>query len=221
MSRLITALSAALILAQAALAMAADLRLMERENAALESELTLAKKKENYLIFDLDGMRVDVKSQGLMLKSASIASKRSWHGYTTPPRIYTLAAKEASGAPERKVIKPKDPGDVKIETAVQTANRLNQDTFEVQAMEIGDMPTSYRLSLDGGLRLYVRQAGEGISGWLRDSAHSVAWYAGQSLSAGWSRIRGRQYESIELTMAERDAQAIYWAFLVNTSCVVK
>lgn len=221
MTRLITSLAAALILAQSALAVAADLRLMERESAALESELTLAKKKENYLIFDLTGMRVDVKSQGLLLKSVSIASQRSWHGYTTPPRIYTLSAKEASGAPERQVIKPKDPGEVKIETADEAAKKLNQDTFEVQAMEIDDMPTSYRLTLDGGLRLYVRQAGVGLSGWFRDAGHSMAWYAGQSLSAGWNRIRGRQYESIELTLSERDAQAIYWAFLVNTSCVVK
>lgn len=213
MPKLIASLIIALVIAPAALALGAELADLERENAALESEIALAKKKDNYLIFDLAKMRVEVRSQGLVLKSIGIAELRIWHEYKSMPRTYLLLAKEASGEPKRNVIKPKSADEAKPEPP----KPLAQETFDVQAMEIDDMPTSYRLTLDGGLRLYVRQSG----GWLRDTAHTMAWYMGQSFSAGWSKLRGRQYDSIEMSLAERDAQALYWAFLVNTSCIVK
>lgn len=94
----------------------------------------------------------------------------------------------------------------------QTSTATPADTFEVEALEITDMPGSYELNFDDGLRIFVRSK-SGLQESFRQTWEMLLWYT-------WYPVRHFLWRKSELRPQlilyfddKHQAQGIYWAFI--------
>ena len=140
------------------------------------------------------------------MKELSIDSLRIW-GASIQVEPMTLLKKDALIEPERKEIKPAKEGE-------ETAS-------ELQALQVGDMPARYRLSLDDTIRLYVRPKAEGTLSTLLNVLSSLKSYLIiRPLGTLWYALRGESFTEIVIYLSENDARSLYWAFQEGYGCVI-
>jgi len=182
----------------------------------LLSELTLAKKPIIYFIFDLENREVFLKSRGTVLKRMRIDDIKFW-GAPVNPGSQTMIRKSALfKEPKRVNIDPDKAGEEEeTKTAGQTPG-----TFEIDALELKDMPTVYHLEFSKGLFISVRPKASGIVSGLYELANYAAWYMSRPLLTVWYSIQGRPYTSIYLTLSEEDARSIYWSLEENSVNII-
>jgi hypothetical protein len=110
----------------------------------------------------------------------------------------TLARKTALTAPQRRVIKPGEPETVSIKPG----------EFELEALEVKDMPPAYTLELENGTKISVVARAKGLSGVWRD----LKWYVGLPLKTLKLRGQRRTMTLIEMSFENpKEGQAMYWA----------
>lgn len=178
---------------------------LREENRLLSAELALAKKPAIYLIFNLREGNIYIKARGEELKKLAVLSARQWGA---PPAVRPLALvrKSALALPDRKKIKP--------------GEETQSDQFVLEALELSDMPSRYKLTLEGGVQIYVRPAPGGLLSELCGASLLLAWRLSRPFAAMVNYLKKRPFSSIYLTLDEKDARALYWAFPEGGQCVV-
>ena len=183
-----------------------ELDRLVRENNLLKSEHQLAKTPQVYVLFDLVEKKIFIKARGTVLKEVPIDSLGIW-GASVKVEPLTLRKKNALIEPERKEIKPTKEGE--------------ETTSELQALQIGDMPARYRLSLDGTVWLYVRPKAEGTMSTLLNILSSLKSYLIiKPLGTLWHALRGESFTEIVIYLSENDARSLYWAFQEGSGCMI-
>ncbi|MBC7363591.1 MAG: hypothetical protein H5U07_03470 [Candidatus Aminicenantes bacterium] len=195
-----------------------------KENKFLEQELRLAKKPQYYFVLNLKEKKIELRARGMVLKSWTAKDIR-YSGPAIPLEIITLAQKTALKPPQRLLINPAEnqkEENSPAKSEEKKENKTNQDksgavsgtstsdSFEVPALEITDMPTSYELIMDNGLQISVRCLTKD-KGKLR--LEMISWYVIRPLKNLVLGGKGVKPRMIIYFEKERDAQGIYWAFI--------
>mgnify|MGYP000157704149 CR=1 FL=1 len=165
----------------------------------LNQELKLASAPQIYFLLNLNEKKIELKARGLILKEWKIARIRRW-GTHPELKILTLEKKSALFAPKRKKIKP---GEIQ-----------SSGTFELEALELKDMPTVYTLRFKEGVKIYVRPGAKKLAGHLASVGFFLRWYGWFPLESLFSRISKKRIKLIEITLASgEEAKAMYWGLL--------
>lgn len=187
------------ILISAAVSIADDQARFIQKKEFLEQELALAASPDCYFICDLREKRLVLKSNAVVLRTWEMAGLRAW-GRPVPLKALPLVKKSALNPPQRNLIKP---GEKKEESGA----------FELEALEIKDMPASFRLDFEGGVSLSVSARKKGAWPRLARLGRALAWNVGMPFRALRLAYEKKSETIIDITLGEeRDAQAIYWAF---------
>jgi len=176
---------------------AADLR---RDGKLLEAELQLARSGRLYIVFDLVDSEIDFKASGATLTRMQLRDQH--HAGPAPaPKALTLVSRETSSPPQREAIRIPDPGDDEDVSADPGGS------VELQALELGDMPDSYRLTLEDGTSIAVQPSN---ASWIRRLAYTLGQLFEDDKSA-----------HLRLTLEQRNARQLYWSFADKSSCLVR
>lgn len=210
------------------IALAAQNRGVPTETSYLEEELNLAKSPAFYLIVDLGAKKIDLKARGLVLREWQVRRARVW-GKPVPLGPIKLLRKTSLFAPQRKKIVP---GSVESTAPVnpkpQPESRAKQekskeaDPFELEALELKDMPRTYTLQLEGAIGIRVKSNETGFSSGLRASWSSFRWFGVYPLKTLWSFLKKKSFTEIEITLEnEREAEALYWVLLEGQRTIIR
>lgn len=176
------------------------------ERLLLESELALAKKPSLYFIFDLRDKRIYLKARGILLREWEIRKMRYW-GNPVAVKPIALTDKMVLLPPKRERIKPGESDE--------------EEKYEVKALELDDMPSSYTFSLTGGIFLSLRPEAKGWVSILPLALNALRWHTLLPLKTIWFSVRKKPFTSIEIVLkAKRESQAFYWAFTEGTECII-
>lgn len=178
---------------------------ISRENRLLEAELRLARQSKIYAVFDLHDKKISIKIRGMELTSFPIEKASVW-GNPLPTAALSVLRKGSFVNPERKKI---DPGRNK-----------EDDNFELEALEVSDMPSRYVLYLDRGVSVYVRPGPSGIFSRLLDAGYYFTRVLTRSFHSAWSLLRKKPFTETDIALAKKDAQALYWSIHGGTSCIL-
>ncbi len=186
---------------------------LENETHLLESELELAKKPHIYFIFDLKKGEIFLKSRGIVLKEMKIADMKFW-GRTADTRPHILLKKSSLFKPKRVTIEPNKNKEK------ETTTTTNTGSFEVEALELKDMPTSYRLVFHEGIFVSIRPKAAGFFSRLYSIGRYLNWYISRPLLTLWNSIKHKPFTVIYLTVNEQDARSIYWSLTENSESII-
>lgn len=185
-------------------AFAIDIDTLTKENRLLKSELQLARKSDIYFIFNLIEKKVQFKAKGLVLKEFPIEEIKPW-GSSVKPEPHKLIKKSALLKPKRSKIKPmKDDGD----------------SFELNALELEDMPSRYCLTFEDDLRLYVRPKPKGVFSKIFYGTTMLKPYISRPVLSLWNKLRGKTFTEIDIFLNKKDARSLYWSFTEGLSCII-
>lgn len=187
------------------------------ETRLLESELKLAKKPIIYFIFNLKDKKVFLKSRGLILKEMKIEDLKFWGEPVDVASRSMLKKSALFKEPKREKI---DPNKNKEEEAETTTTTTTPGTFDIEALELKDMPATYRLEFEGGIFISIGSAGTGFFSKLYNAGSNLGWYISRPLITIWNSVRSRSYTSIYLTLNEEDARSIYWSLVENSENII-
>ncbi len=198
------------------------------EDSHLEEEFNLAKSPSFYFIIDLGAKKIDLKARGMVLREWQVQSARVW-GKRVPLGSIKLLRKSSLFAPQRKKIVP---GTVestepfnpkpKPESKADQVKKKETATFELQALELKDMPKTYRLQLEGTIGITIRSEEKSFANSLRGTWDSLRWYAIYPLRTLWSSLKKRSFAEIEITLQnEQEAEALYWVLLEGQRAIIR
>jgi hypothetical protein len=187
-----------LFAASGAFGQAVDKEKIIRSQQELTSESELAKEPRFYFVLDVRQKNLELRVKGMVLRAWKLQSMRFW-GKPAFSKTVQLVKKSALKPPKRNVIRPgeaaaaaKDPGK-----------------FELEALELKDMPKSFSLDFDNGLHVSVKASEKG----LKSLEAEARWYGLLPVRSFFSARNGKPLSELELRFAnEKDAQAIYWIF---------
>jgi hypothetical protein len=202
-------------LASAGATAPADKSALGKKQASLNSEYGLAKEAHFYFILDVPERRLELRVRGMVLKSWQLQSLRFW-GEPQFSGNVELVRKSTLKAPERIVIKP-GPEEAQpapaSEPSAAGATAANPAEFDLEALELKDMPPRFGLDFDNGLHVTIRSKGNGSAGWLANLGEAWRWYIALPLRNLLARGKGKSLSEIDLIFeGDKDAQAIYWHF---------
>lgn len=200
-----------------------------KENKFLEEELKLARSPQYYFVLNLKEKTLELRARGMVLKSWK-ASELKYSGKPVPLQVTTLTNKTALNPPERKVFNPAEQLAEEARKAEEQARQAQAkkkkengqkpeqtqaaptDTFDVEALEITDMPGSYELNFDDGLRIFVRSK-SGFKEKFRQTRETLLWYTWYPVKHFLNRKSELRPQLILYFDNLREAQGIYWAFI--------
>lgn len=168
----------------------------------LTAEYDLAKQPKAYFVLDIQGKTLELRIRGMALRAWPLQNIHFW-GRPGFSRSVELVRKSALNPPQRKVIKP---GEVEKQP-------VDAAKFELEALELSDMPKNFTLDFDDGLHVSVKTPRGGLSGRSRAYREAFRWYVMLPVR---NFLRGgakKPLSELEFTFAnEKDAQSIYWMF---------
>ena len=185
------------------------------EARLLEEELGLAKSQSYYFLLDLGSRRMELRVSGSPLRSWELVRVRVW-GEPAALAATALMKKTAIRPPERVVIKPG--GEEEAPSPVPEANKAaagatTAPAFELEALELRDMPPAFQLSFDDGFDVSVVTSDQGFKGRLGRIWNELRWSVGMPLVSLREKLRKNAFRRIEITLKDKlEAQALYWAF---------
>ncbi|MDI6697979.1 MAG: hypothetical protein QME85_03450 [Candidatus Saccharicenans sp.] len=200
-----------------------------KENKFLEEEFKLARSPRYYFVLNLKEKTLELRARGMVLKSWK-ASELRYSGKPVPLQVTTLTHKTALNPPERKVLNPAEQQAEEARKAEEQARRAIAkkekensqkpeqpqvapvDTFEVEALEITDMPGSYELNFDDGLRIFIRSK-SGFKEKFRQARETLLWNTWYPVKHFLNRKSELRPQLILYFDNLRDAQGIYWSFI--------
>lgn len=169
-----------------------------RTQQELTAESELAKETNFYFVLDVREKNLELRVRGMALRSWKLQSMRFW-GKPAFSKTVQLVRKTTLKPPQRNVIKPGE----------TTPTPKDPGKFELEALELKDMPKTFTLEFDNGLHVSVRTAGKGASA-VRDEMN---WYGWLPVKSYFQARNGKATSELELRFEkESDAQAIYWIF---------
>jgi hypothetical protein len=183
------------------------------DNQVLGQELGLAKVPSFYFILNLAEKKLAIKSRGIILREWQLKRVRYW-GKPVPSKPLAMIKKTAPFIPQRKSIKP---GAAKI----QDKTKEKQDKFELEVLELEDMPYAYSFYLEGNISVSIRPKAVGFPSFLGGVAHSFKWYFFNPIKTLWLALRKQSYATIDLSLESRkEAQALYWSLLEGLKGII-
>ena len=207
---------------------AVDRAALAKSQAALTTEYGLAKDSNFYFVLDVLGRKLELRVRGMVLKSWPLQAMRFW-GNPGFSGTVELVRKTALKAPERIVIKPGDTAEPEPAPAAASAKPAAKGAaapaspaeFDLEALELKDMPKRFSLDFDNGLRVTVK-AGDGgsrrLAGTVNDAWH---WYIDLPLRNLFGSREGKRISELELTFEQdQEARAIYWHFFDGIKGIV-
>lgn len=192
------------------------------ENRLLSAELSLARKQQIYFIVDLKANKIHLKCRGIVLRDSEILGVRLWG---SAPRLepLELTEKTAIFAPKRENITPTQESLGNTASAIDNTpavGALKKDPYDIKALELSDMPTTYSLRLGDEMYIMVRPKAPGAGMQALSLAQRLGWYGYMPLRTLWLAAKKQPVKTVELTLSPRDAQAFYWSFLEGVSAIV-
>jgi hypothetical protein len=193
----------AILLAAAVLGAAprlADKRVLVDQSKLLEAELALAKTNKSYFYFDLPANRVELRIQGVVLRSWDVAKYGQW-GRPLPSGSFMLKKKEALRTPKRTNITP---GLDQVRSGKEKSN-------EPEVLELKDMPGRFSLEFDDGITIRFIASPRTVSARLTNVLSSLGRWLYLPLKTIMAAARRSDFTDIQLVLGnESDAQGIYW-----------
>lgn len=191
---------------------------LAKKQDSLNSEYALAKESNFYFVFDVPGKKLELRVRGMALRSWPLQSMRLW-GRPDFSGNVELVKKSTLKVPERIVIKPGDAE--KAALAAAAAAPANPAEFDLEALELRDMPTKFSLDFDNGLHITVKTKGGGQDGILGSMREAWRWYVDVPLRNLFGPRMGKGASELELTFDnEKDAQSIYWHFFEGIKGII-
>lgn len=184
-----------------------DILDLRHENELLESELALARKAQVYFIFNLKDKNIYLKTRGASMRELPINQVRGWN-LPASVKPHPLVKKSSKFKPRREEIYP---------GGKETATT---DTFEIDALELADMPSRYNLILDDNVVITVQPKPGGILSYLENSGYSLGWYISRPLLTLWGALAKRPHSYLYISMEKTDAQSLYWSFYEGSQCII-
>jgi hypothetical protein len=180
----------------------ADKEKVVRGQQELTWEYELAKEPHFYFILDAPHKNLELRVRGMVLRTWKIESVRFW-GKPAFTKTVRLIRKSALKPPQRNVIKPG-------ETATVPKDPKEAAAFELDALELKDMPRSFSLDFDNGLHVSVKSKETGLPGVKEE----IYWYGSLPLRNFVGGGKGKAISEMQIRFQnEKDAQAIYWIFV--------
>ena len=194
---------------------AVDRRELAQKQASLTAEYTLAKDSNFYFVLDVVGRKLDLRVRGMVLMSWPLEKMRFW-GNPGFAGSVQMVKKTTLKAPERIVIKPGDteePAPAAKPEEKAAAAPANPAEFDLEALELKDMPKAFSLDFDNGLHISVMSGDSGPEGMAKSLREAWRWYVDLPLRNLFGSREGRKISELELTFPKgENAQAIYWHF---------
>lgn len=198
-----------------------ELELLQTDNRLLKVELEQARKGQVYFSFDLAQKLVAIKVSGLTLAQLPLTEVRSW-GASVTATSRTITKKSARQEPKREqiVIPPPEQASppAKPPASAPTASEeavKPKPAFELQALELSDMPRDYQITFDDGLQMTVH----GVEGETPSFYERAWWYLSRPLISDWHFFKGKPYTELRLIMPLREARMLYWSSSEGSLCL--
>ncbi len=215
---LVTAV-AVMMMASGDAAAATDRAALAKKQSSLASEYTLAKESDFYFVFDVLGRKLELRVRGMVLRTWPLRSMRFW-GRPDFTGSVELTKKTTLKAPARIVIKPgeeealvKVPAPAAKTDPAKAGAPATAADYDLEALELRDMPKRFSLDFDNGLRVTVKAKNGGSGGIFKKMADAWQWYLALPLRNLFGTRDGKALSELELTFDnEKDAQSIYWHF---------
>jgi hypothetical protein len=199
-------------------AAAADKIALAKKQDTLGAEYNVAKESNFYFVLDVLGRKVELRVRGMVLMTWPVRSMRFW-GRPEFAGTVELSRKTSLKAPERIVIKPGEEEELVkapaagAKTAAAIALTTANPDYDLEALELRDMPKRFSLDFDNGLHVTIKTSGgdsRGLAGAFKDAWR---WYVRLPLRSLFGTRRGKSVSELELVFDnDKDAQAIYWHF---------
>jgi hypothetical protein len=210
---------AVMMMASWSAAGATDRAALAKKQSSLASEYTLAKDSNFYFVFDVLGRKLELRVRGMVLRTWPLRSMRFWGrpGFTGSVE---LVRKTTLKAPERIVIKPgeeealvKVPAPTAKSDAAKAVAPATAADYDLEALELRDMPQRFSLDFDNGLHVTVKAVNADSGGLFKKLADAWQWYVALPLRTVFGTGGGKALSELELTFDDqKDAQSIYWHF---------
>ena len=192
-----------------------DKAALAKKQDALTAEYGLAKEAKFYFVFDVLGRKIELRVRGMVLMTWPVADMRFW-GRPEFSGTVELTKKTALKAPERIVLKPGDAEpSIKVPTpkpgvSVLTATAAD---YDLEALELRDMPTRFGLDLDNGLHISIKASSGEARGLAARLSDAWRWYVRLPLADLFGERKGKPLSELEISFKdEKDAQSLYWHF---------
>jgi hypothetical protein len=192
------------------------------QNKFLTAMLSLAEKSKHYFIFDFAQKRLFLMNKGVLLREWTVDQVR-FTGDPVPIQLFSLVGKNIQLADLRLNVNDDDES-IDDSSSNKTSNDKtsdnNDDRYELDAMEIDDMPTNYRLFLNGGITINVRSQPQNLGSALKNIAHSFTWYTYYPILSIWSSLKKTTFSVIDISFKDKkEAQALFWASAEESECI--
>jgi hypothetical protein len=190
----------------------ADKATLAKRQDALNAEYNLAKEAKFYFVLDIAGRTVELKVRSMVLKSWPIQAMKFW-GQPDLAGTVELVKKTTLKAPERIVIKP---GDTEVAPApaakaAPAGGAATTADYNLEALELRDMPKRFSLELDNGLHITVNAKTGGRLGLGSKMKAAWRWYVSLPLRNLFGPRQDKKPSELELVFGdEKDAQSVYW-----------
>jgi len=184
-----------------------DILDLSNENELLESELALAQKAQLYFIFNLKDKKIYMKTRGASMRELPIDQVKRWN-LPTSVKPHPLLKKSSLFKPRREDIKP------------QEKEAGSSDKFEIDALELDDMPSRFNLIRDDGVVITVRPMPRGVLSYLENMGFSLFWHISRPLLTVRDFLGKKPQSYLYLSMEKTDAQSLYWSFYEGSQCII-
>lgn len=186
------------------------------QDRLLREDLALAKTPSLYFVIRLQSRTFALCAGGLTLRESKIVGLRSW-GVTQPLEPLAIEKKSTLFPPKRTEIIPQteeeaEKAQAQAEKEAKKPGKQQTQTFELEALELKDMPSSFILFMSDGTRLYFRPQAQKFLPRMASFGHTLSWYFWVPLKNLWFRLKKKPFSAVDVTLeAKEDCQSIYWS----------
>jgi len=189
-----------------------DKAALAKKQEGLNAEYGLAKESQFYFVFDVLGRKLELRVRGMILRSWPLESMRFW-GQPDFAGTVELVKKTSLKAPERIVIKPGESEEPAPAAKSASTASATPAEFDLEALELKDMPKRFSLDFDNGLHVTIKAKGGAASSFGAKMRDAWTWYVDLPLRNLFGSREGQAISELELVFdEEKDAQSIYWHF---------
>ncbi len=179
---------------------------LTRETEFLEAELTLARKPQTYFVFQIKDKKILLKARGIVLREWDMEKVRCF-GDRVRLKPAALNKKITLFPPKRESIKP--------------GNKDEKDEFEIESLELKDMPSRYTLFMDQGISIHVRPKPGSFFSRLGSAWRSLKWYTVPPLKMILLSARKKPFTAVDVVLkSKQETRALFWAFAEGSECIV-